>query len=45
NEEMDEVENHFLEEYYEENLALFLTNIEEVLMEENKEKINIEEKI
>ncbi|RIB27553.1 hypothetical protein C2G38_2160315 [Gigaspora rosea] len=43
-EEIDEVERYFLEEYYEENLALFLTNIEEVPMKENKKETNIVEK-
>ncbi|CAG8764498.1 11725_t:CDS:2 [Gigaspora margarita] len=42
---IDEVEGHFFEEYYEENLVLFLTNIEEVPVEKNKEETNIDEKI
>ncbi|CAG8830346.1 41636_t:CDS:2 [Gigaspora margarita] len=44
-EEVDEVKCHFIEEYYEESLALFLTNIEEVPVEENKEETNMDEKL
>ncbi|CAG8840976.1 9880_t:CDS:2 [Gigaspora margarita] len=44
-EEVDEVEGHFIEEYCKESLALFLTNIEEVPVEENKEETNMDEKL
>ncbi|CAG8811164.1 37163_t:CDS:2, partial [Gigaspora margarita] len=43
--EINEVTDHFIEEYQEENSALFLTNVVEVPIEENKKKNSVESKI
>ncbi|CAG8738375.1 38825_t:CDS:2, partial [Gigaspora margarita] len=44
-EEVDEVEDRFIEEYQEENPALFLTNVIEVPIEEHEEENSVESKI
>ncbi|CAG8591998.1 17383_t:CDS:2, partial [Gigaspora margarita] len=44
-EEIDKVEGCFIEKYFEENSALFLTNVVEVPIEEIEEEVLIESKI